>query len=52
MFEGAYENVVKGNYKSTIGVKYTYDQFEEALKASTSGTTKGKVLIQNPNFGE
>ena len=50
LYEGAYANVVKGNYKSTIGARFTFDQYEAAFKASLQGTTKGKVLIQNPNF--
>ena len=48
LLQGAYKNIEKGNYKSTIKAKYTYDRFEEALKASTSDATKGKVLHQTP----
>ena len=52
LFKGAFEKIAKGTFKSTVTAKFTQDQFEEALKTYAAEMSKGKVLLQNPNFGE
>ena len=52
LFKGAFENIEKGTFRSTVAAKFSQEQFEEAMKTSTQEATEGKVLIQNSNFGE
>ena len=51
LFKGAFEKIAKGTFKWSVVSKFTQDKVEEALKVSTEVASKGKVLIQNPNFG-
>ena len=52
LFKGAFTKIAKGTFKSTVAARFPQEQFEEALKTYAAGMSKGKVLIQNPNFGE
>ena len=52
LFKGVTEKGASGTFKSTVAAKFSQEQFQEALKVMAAGASKGKVLIQNPNFGE
>ena len=50
IFAGAFENLSTGTFKPAIAKRFTHEQFREALEFYDSGMSKGKVLLQNPNF--
>ena len=52
LIKGAFEKMEKGTISSTVADRYPHEKFAEALEAFKEGKTSGKVLIQNPNFGQ
>ena len=51
-FARAFSRIATGVFHSVIGGRFTHENFQQALDAYASNMTKGKVLIQNANFGE
>ena len=52
IFARAFPRIATGVFQSVIGGRFTHENFQQALDTYESGMTKGKVLIQNANFGE
>lgn len=50
IFTNALKNLGDGTFKTEIGGRFTFHQIHEALESSNTNATKGKVLVQNPNF--
>jgi len=50
IFGAALGNLASKDFKVTIAAKFTHAQYNEALEFYRINSTKGKVLIQNPNF--
>jgi NADPH:quinone reductase-like Zn-dependent oxidoreductase len=50
LFAGAFANLATKTYKTEVCAKYPQEEFAAALEFYSKNASKGKVLIQNPNF--
>ena len=50
IFALTFANLAEGVFKSAIANRFTQENFQDALEFYKKGASKGKVLLQNPNF--
>ena len=50
LFAGAFKNLALKNFTTDIAKTFPFEQYKEALAFYAENSSKGKTLLQNPNF--